>query len=179
MFVSYLSFSQVGINTATPHASAVLEIKSSKQGFLPPRVTLEQRNLIVNPAVGLFIFNLDSNCLQYYKGTKWSSCLSEERVNSLSCGAITKNGLYKAGQALTVSNTITIDVLVNAIGNYSVSTNTVNGYSFAASGTFTTRGLKTITLTGLGTPTVSQTDNFIITYIGNSVTCSTTINVTP
>ena len=38
--LSTATFAQVGIGTNTPDASAMLEIKSTNKGFLPPRVAL-------------------------------------------------------------------------------------------------------------------------------------------
>ena len=37
--ISFSSFSQVGIGTNTPNASAALDITSTTSGFLPPRMT--------------------------------------------------------------------------------------------------------------------------------------------
>ena len=51
---------QTGIGTSTPHASAKLEVASSTQGFLPPRITLTATNSaspVTTPATGLLIFN--------------------------------------------------------------------------------------------------------------------------
>ena len=52
----------VGINnTATaPDASAMLDVSSTTKGFLPPRVTLSQRNLINQPATGIIIYHTDN-----------------------------------------------------------------------------------------------------------------------
>lgn len=53
-------FSQIGIGTTTPDASAALEISSTNKGFLPPRVALTANNDIVtipSPATGLLIYN--------------------------------------------------------------------------------------------------------------------------
>jgi len=43
------SFAQVGINTdsSQPDPSAMLEIKSTTKGLLPPRMTMAQRDAIV------------------------------------------------------------------------------------------------------------------------------------
>lgn len=52
--------SQTGIGTATPHASAKLEVSSTDKGFLPPRVILTSTNSaspINSPANGLMVFN--------------------------------------------------------------------------------------------------------------------------
>ena len=64
---------QVGINTdnSAPDNSAMLDVKSTNKGFLPPRITLTQRNGMVSPATGLIIFNTDCNDIQYYNGAGW------------------------------------------------------------------------------------------------------------
>ena len=69
MLLPILLFSQVGIGTTNPDSSAVLEVSSTTAGFLLPRMTLVQRDLIINPASGLMVFNLDSNALNFNSGT--------------------------------------------------------------------------------------------------------------
>lgn len=77
-----LLFSQVGINTdgSTPDSSAILDLKSANKGFLPPRMTFEQRNAIQNPVEGLIVFC--TNCkadgtgvLSIYQDGKWQNFL--------------------------------------------------------------------------------------------------------
>ena len=50
---------QSGIGTATPDASAKLDVSSTIQGFLPPRMTVAQRDAIASPAKGLMIYCID------------------------------------------------------------------------------------------------------------------------
>ena len=66
-------YAQVGIGTATPNASAKLDITSTTQGLLPPRMTTTQRNAIALPATGLTIYNTTINAFQVYNGTTWYS----------------------------------------------------------------------------------------------------------
>jgi len=68
-----ISYSQVAINTdgSQPDASAMLDVKSTTQGFLPPRMTTTQRDAISSAATGLIIYNTDDNCLQQYQGSLW------------------------------------------------------------------------------------------------------------
>ncbi|MCT4664797.1 MAG: hypothetical protein N4A45_06145 [Flavobacteriales bacterium] len=68
LMATTVSYAQVGIGTLTPHASSILDVESSTQGFLPPRLTEAQRDAITNPAAGLMIYNLTSNCLEWNKG---------------------------------------------------------------------------------------------------------------
>ncbi|GAA3613615.1 fibrinogen-like YCDxxxxGGGW domain-containing protein [Flavivirga amylovorans] len=173
----YYSYAQVGIGTTTPDTSSILDITSTTQGLLPPRMTEIQRDAIVSPAEGLFIYNLDSKCFQYYKGASWSSCLGESNSNKIDCSSISSSGSYFIGSPLTGINTITVDVAVNFFDTYNITTNTVNGYSFSASGTFSSIGINTITLTGSGTPLAAQTDTFTITFSGDGTTCTTDITV--
>ena len=64
---------QVGIGTSTPAASAKLEISSTTQGFLPPRMTTAQRDAISSPATGLTIYNTTLKSVEVYNGTAWYS----------------------------------------------------------------------------------------------------------
>jgi len=70
-FISILTFSQIGIGTITPNASAQLDVSSSNKGFLPPRLTTFERNAIANPAAGLVVFNTTTKNIEFYSGTAW------------------------------------------------------------------------------------------------------------
>ena len=59
----------IGIGTNAPAPSAQLDISSTNKGFLIPRMTTAQRDLIANPATGLQIFNTDDNCTDIFDGT--------------------------------------------------------------------------------------------------------------
>jgi hypothetical protein len=67
-----VSMAQVGIGTNTPAPSAQLDVTSTEKGFLPPRMTSAQRDLIASPATGLLIFQTDNTAGYYfYDGTAW------------------------------------------------------------------------------------------------------------
>lgn len=55
----------IGSNTS-PDPSAGLDLQFQNLGFLMPRLTTAQRNGISNPAIGLQIFNLDTDCIETY-----------------------------------------------------------------------------------------------------------------
>ena len=71
----------VGINTTTPDASAVLDAQSTTQGFLPPRMTYTQRQAIASPANGLVVFCTDCGPvsvggeLEVYAGGMWRNMM--------------------------------------------------------------------------------------------------------
>ena len=64
---------QVAVTTdgSSANNSAMLEVKSTEKGFLPPRMTEAQRDAIDNPAAGLIIYCTDCVELQMYNGTEW------------------------------------------------------------------------------------------------------------
>lgn len=64
---------QVGIGTITPHASSVLELSSTTQGMLTPRMTTAQRVAIASPANGLMVYDTDLKLFSYYDlpATTW------------------------------------------------------------------------------------------------------------
>ena len=63
--------SQVGIGTTAPNASALLDVFSTTQGLLPPRVTASQEAAIgTNSAMGgLVVYNTSANELDVYNST--------------------------------------------------------------------------------------------------------------
>jgi hypothetical protein len=70
----------VGIGTASPAASSILDINSTTRGFLPPRMTTVERNLIASPATGLIIFCTDCTATdgstgvsQTYSSSTWKN----------------------------------------------------------------------------------------------------------
>ena len=65
----------VGIGTNTPNPNAVLEMQSTNQGVLVPRMTTVQRNAIAAPTEGLLVYDIDVNCFFFYESTSasWSN----------------------------------------------------------------------------------------------------------
>lgn len=62
----------IGANTV-PAASAMLDVNSTTKGFLTPRMTQSQRNLISSPATGLLIYQTDNTPgFYYYNGSAWA-----------------------------------------------------------------------------------------------------------
>ncbi len=76
------------------------------------------------------------------------------------------NGQYTTGKDLTPENFVAINVNVAALGDYAIHTETLNGISFSASGTFTKTGPQMINLMGSGNP--DQAGHLIFTPKGNN-----------
>jgi hypothetical protein len=180
---NFPSFSQnIGIGTNTPHPSAALEIADSSKGFLLPRMNVIERNLIVNPAEGLMIFNMSSGCPNYYFNSSWhewcgTGVMPLATLSGLNCASASISGsLFMGIPASGVSCTISYTG-----GNGGV----IASQSFASSGVdglnanFVTdtlaNGSGTLTCTITGTPDNSGVAAFQISI--GSQTCSLFINV--
>ncbi|MFV8356821.1 hypothetical protein ACNQGB_11645 [Flavobacterium sp. XS1P32] len=77
-------FAQVGIGTVTPNASSVLDITSTTQGMLTPRMTTAQRTAIASPADGLMVYDTDLKAFHYYN----SSTATWTVMNSAASGRL-------------------------------------------------------------------------------------------
>ena len=67
---------QVGVGTSTPDAAAALDVSSTTQGLLPPRMTAAQRNSISNPPAGLMLWCSDCGAkgeLNVFNGTAFTA----------------------------------------------------------------------------------------------------------
>jgi hypothetical protein len=91
------------------------------------------------------------------------------------CTPVVTAGSYTVGTPLVAGNTAQIQITAATAGTYNITTNTVTGFSFAASGNAVV-GSNTITLNGTGSPTTAGTQTFTVTF-GTS-TCTFTILVT-
>jgi len=60
----------VGTGASAVDDSALLELKSTTKGFLPPRMTAAQRGAIPSPAVGLILYDITNGDLNMYT-TAW------------------------------------------------------------------------------------------------------------
>jgi hypothetical protein len=75
----------VGIGASNPHASAILELRATNQGFLLPRINLTSINdntTIASPATGLMVYNTNAaitggNGIGFYfwNGSQWSQAV--------------------------------------------------------------------------------------------------------
>lgn len=170
------SLSQVGIGTTNPHNTSILELKSSTQGFLAPRLSTTERNAISLPATGLFIYNTTINCFQYYNSSAWLS-LCDAFVTGLNCaGATVSSGAV----GVTYSGNATIPYTGGNGGAYATgypiaSTGVIGLMATLQAGNLTT-GSGNLTFAISGTPTTSGTASFAISFAGQNCTFSITVN---
>ena len=139
--------------------SAVLELYSTTQGFLPPRMTTAERDAIVSPAIGLMIFNTDTGHLETFFGTFW-----------VVAGAENLQSTYD----LSPDGDIQLSPTIGGIALYD-SVAPISGPLFQVLDSSLT---SLLAIDSTGTSTVKLTvDN--LTLDGNSITSSSTVFATP
>ena len=122
-----ITFSQVGIGTTTPNASASLEINDTTKGFLVPRMTELQKIAIVSPATGLLIYQTNNSPgYYYYNGTAWVSFASSGWSTTGNTGTtpiVNKIGTADNQDFIFATNN-TEAIRVSNTGNVGIGTNT-------------------------------------------------------
>ncbi len=76
----YTANAQVAINIdgTDPNPSAMLDVKNTNKGFLPPRMTTAQMNDITSPPASLMIYNTTINSPAFFNGTEWIAALNRD-----------------------------------------------------------------------------------------------------
>jgi hypothetical protein len=128
----------------------------------------------------LTLIIISNSCKKEYSqeegsGDKSSGSLVSEITGE--CLPKTVNGAYIAGTNLGASEYIEVDVDVTKEGNYTISTDTVNGYYFTGSGEFSSTGINTVKLFGKGKPLAEGSDFFIVSY--DTTFCEVEVQVLP
>jgi uncharacterized protein (TIGR02145 family) len=163
----------VGIGTTSPNASAKLDVSTTTQGFLPPRMTQAQRIAIVSPAAGLIVWCTDCGSageLQVNNGTTWTNMV----------GA-TASGIVPGAPTNIVATAGNAQASVAFTAPASTGGSAITGYTVTSSpGNFTSTGASSpLVVTGLANGT-SYTFTVVATNAaGNSVASSPSGVVTP
>ena len=84
-------------------------------------------------------------------------------------------GVYIAGQSTGDSNFIQVTVNVTRAGTYTITTDSINGYFFKATGNFNNTGSVQVKLACFGKPITASANHFSIKY--DSVVCEVAIPV--
>lgn len=168
LMTSSLIFGQVGINTSKPNPKSGLHVSERNDpsstaapdrfnGLIIQRYTTAERATIAPGAAenGLTIYNTSTSCYNvwnWHSGTgtgSWTALCGEKQglVEFIDCNSIKVVGKYVTDKPLSVQTVhIEVPVKVTQLGSYSYTTNTVNGVTFTAQGTFVNLGPQTVNL---------------------------------
>jgi hypothetical protein len=107
----------IGIGTAAPASSAIVDLTSADKGFLIPRLTLTQIQSISAPANGLQVFCTTNDKMYIY-------ILSEDQWKEIAYGAGTISPPFlTCGDNLTISHVAGAVAPVNKLTSYGTVTN--------------------------------------------------------
>ena len=134
------------------------------------------RNLIYSLVSLFFTLSFFSCSKEYSSETgAFSTAKGSLHDNFGSCYPSTVVGNYYTGVTLKDSNYVELQVNVTSVGNYSIGTDTVNGFFFKDAGNFSSTGVKTIKLKGSGKPVFNQNSDFLVMF--DSTICTFTVSV--
>jgi hypothetical protein len=169
--------SNIGINTANPDASAILDITHTTRGLLIPRIVLTATNVaapIVTPATSLLVYNTNTTVgvngvtpgYYYWDGLQWAS---------LSTPPPTTNTLTNVTNTITstVDGVIATSPVVNTVSNALTGSNlttTVNGVAGAPV------DLSTLVPATSTTNTLSTVGNTITSTVNSVVATAPAVN---
>jgi len=91
------------------------------------------------------------------------------------CSGSVVAGNYYAGKSVGTDANVLVQVHVSIPGNFSLTTNNVNGMQFVTQGNFADTGVQSVTLTAKGTPSATGNFDFMVT---NGAGCTFTVTVT-
>jgi hypothetical protein len=151
----------VGIGTATPNASAILDLSSSTQGVLIPRMTASQRAAIANPVAGLVVYQTNANPGNYvYNGSSWD-VLSNANYGDVKTGiqTIDHNGWVLLNGRQKTSLSATQQAQATTLGIGAILPNATNAYLVQNGGALGG-------VTGSNTITIAQNQLPNVTYTG-------------
>jgi len=90
------------------------------------------------------------------------------------CTPVVISGSYTKGIAMDATNTVLVQVNVATPGNYSISTNLLNGVKFTRTGNFTTAGVQNVLLNAVGIPANSGNQIYSVSF--GSSSCNFSLN---
>ncbi|PXV62836.1 hypothetical protein CLV62_11752 [Dysgonomonas alginatilytica] len=187
-----LIYAQIGIGTETPDHSSILDISSTNQGVLFPKVALlsdKDQVTVANPQEGLLVYNTGTGGLKYqglvcWDGTSWKkinlTATASPAISNLQCeNAKMSPALFKAG--VPYNGTMTVPYSGGNGGSYLAGSPIIsNGYNTGLTATLQAGTLQygsgelTFTLTGTPLYDSPVPAMFNINFLGHS--CSAAVS---
>ncbi len=79
--------------STSPDASAMLEMKSTSKGFLPPRLDQSQIDALASPQAGMIVYNLTKKIPVCFNGTEWLDLAGNTVDTELAVGDYYQGGI--------------------------------------------------------------------------------------
>jgi uncharacterized protein (TIGR02145 family) len=155
---------QVGIGTNSPNLKAVLDLTSTTQGFLPPRMTYASKNDIVTPPQGLMVWCTDCGTngeLDVFNGIEWRN--TSGSAASLAFPRITTAAI--TGLTFATTNSATSGGTISSTGGGTVTSGVCWGTSTNPTIALTTKTTNGLTTTGSFTSSITGLTNNILYYV--------------
>jgi hypothetical protein len=132
----------IGVGTATPDESAALDISSTTQGFLFPRMTTAQRDAIVAPVEGLHVYNTDTDHINFFDGVVWQTYTPAQPVGFRAENTIAQSFPTGSNTTIVFNNEDydTDSSFALATGVFTVPASGVYIFNCSIAGQFTTSG---------------------------------------
>jgi len=129
-----LLLGQVGIGTNAPVTSSILDLNSTTQGFLPPRMTYAQMTAITTPTLGLMVYCTDCEPqgLYHYDGSYFLN--SNRGTTSGNLSSFIGNSIVHEGVISTFSQYSPSDGITTSIGVNNWPFDIHNPISFGSTG---------------------------------------------
>lgn len=153
LFWGNSAMAQVGINTAAPNPSSILDIKSSDRGILIPQINLQnlqdQRTIANGNVKSLLVYNTNQTLgdgYYYWDGLIWQKLLVKADAAD---STLASNGLTKEDQTIKLGGSLTKKTVItttsqNTLALEGLSTNNVQGSSDLIVGLTNTNELKAL-----------------------------------
>jgi uncharacterized protein (TIGR02145 family) len=183
--ISLITYSQVGIGTASPNANAMLDVSSTSKGLLIPRMTEAQMYAIPSPVAGLMVYCTDCNagagCLTIFMNTVWrcggGGCTTAAPVATAGSGAALTQ-IHANWNTVTGATSYTLDV--STASDFSSFVTGYNNLSVGNVLTYTISGLTNSTpyyyrvraISVCGVSGNSNTITYATKYCGTPITDS-------
>lgn len=131
-FFSAMAQNNIGIGTTTPNNSAALDVTSTTQGMLVPRMTAAQRGAIAAPvATGLLVYQTDGTAgFYFYNGTAWTNLSATDNLGNHTA----TTNLAMGGNSITGANNVTATGTATLGGNTYPTTTGTNGQTLTTDG---------------------------------------------
>ena len=181
----------VGIGTAAPNSSAILDLSATDKAILLPRIANIAN--ITSPVDGMVFYHSVQKCFKGYANGTWldittcspdpaAAIITFNKVNKYNgVSVINSQGIGYNGEAIPASSTIDIEVGVRAATPYSfTATDATTGLTYSASGSFAAAGIYTVVLKNNGVAILWDkygTINMTLTGASNTLALAPRIDI--